>query len=133
MATARGRLKQRVRALNAFTNDIYHEQEILRAKKLPREEVLNNAQYRPEMQGVKVPNDIYAHIAGVDVVRAGKGEFYVLEDNLRVPSGVSYMIEDRKMMMRLFPELFARHSVAPVEHYPTYCSIVCAAWHHRRE
>jgi uncharacterized circularly permuted ATP-grasp superfamily protein len=111
-------LKQRVRALNAFTNDIYHDQEILRAKKLPREEVLNNAQYRPEMQGVKVPNDIYAHIAGVDVVRAGKGEFYVLEDNLRVPSGVSYMIEDRKMMMRLFPELFARHSVAPVEHYP---------------
>jgi len=111
-------LKQRVRALNAFTKDIYHDQEILRAGKVPKEEVLNNAQYRPEMQGIKVPNDIYAHIAGIDVVRAGKGEFYVLEDNLRVPSGVSYMIEDRKMMMRLFPELFARHSVAPVEHYP---------------
>lgn len=111
-------LKQRVRALNAFTCDIYHDQEILRAEKLPADEVLRNAQYRPEMQGVNVPNDIYAHIAGVDVVRAGKGEFYVLEDNLRVPSGVSYMIEDRKMMMRLFPELFARHSIAPVEHYP---------------
>jgi uncharacterized circularly permuted ATP-grasp superfamily protein len=70
------------------------------------------------MQGVNVPCDIYAHIAGVDVVRAGAGEFYVLEDNLRVPSGVSYMLEDRRMMMRLFPELFARHRVAPVEHYP---------------
>jgi uncharacterized circularly permuted ATP-grasp superfamily protein len=75
-------------------------------------------QYRPEMQDIDVPGDIYAHIAGIDVVRAGKGEFYVLEDNLRVPSGVSYMLEDRKMMMRLFPDLFARYSVAPVEHYP---------------
>jgi len=111
-------LKQRVRALNAFIKDIYHDQEILKAEKLPADEVRRNAQYRPEMQGVNVPNDIYAHIAGIDVVRAGKGEFYVLEDNLRVPSGVSYMIEDRKMMMRLFPELFARHSIAPVEHYP---------------
>ena len=111
-------LKQRVRALNAFIKDIYHDQEILRAGKLPAEEILNNAQFRPEMKGVTVPNDIYAHIAGVDIVRAGKGEFYVLEDNLRVPSGVSYMIEDRKMMMRLFPELFAQHAVAPVEHYP---------------
>ena len=111
-------LKQRVRALNAFIKDIYHDQEILRAGKLPAEEILNNAQFRPEMKGVSVPNDIYAHIAGVDIVRAGKGEFYVLEDNLRVPSGVSYMIEDRKMMMRLFPELFAQYAVAPVEHYP---------------
>jgi uncharacterized circularly permuted ATP-grasp superfamily protein len=70
------------------------------------------------MQGIDVPGSIYAHIAGIDVVRAGRGEFYVLEDNLRVPSGVSYMLEDRRMMMRLFPELFARHSVAPVEHFP---------------
>ena len=70
------------------------------------------------MKGVKVPCDVYAAIAGVDVVRAGAGEFYVLEDNLRVPSGVSYMLEDRRMMMRLFPELFARHKIAPVEHYP---------------
>jgi uncharacterized circularly permuted ATP-grasp superfamily protein len=111
-------LKQRVRALNAFTTDIYHAQEILKAGKIPAEQVLCNAQYRPEMQGIDVPGSIYAHIAGVDVVRAGKGEFYVLEDNLRVPSGVSYMLEDRRMMMRLFPELFAMHSVAPVEHYP---------------
>src|ERR1700712_3715497 len=70
------------------------------------------------MQGVDVPGNIYAGIAGIDVVRAGVGEYYVLEDNLRVPSGVSNMIEDRKMMMRLFPELFAKYRVAPVEHYP---------------
>jgi uncharacterized circularly permuted ATP-grasp superfamily protein len=111
-------LTQRVRALNAFINDIYHDQAILRAGKLPAEEVLCNQQYRPEMQGIDVPNAIYAHIAGIDVVRAGHGEFYVLEDNLRVPSGVSYMLEDRRMMMRLFPELFARYSIAPVDHYP---------------
>jgi uncharacterized circularly permuted ATP-grasp superfamily protein len=111
-------LKQRVRALNAFLNDIYHSQDILQAGHIPAEQILCNGQYRPEMQGIDVPGSIYAHIAGVDVVRAGAGEFYVLEDNLRVPSGVSYMLEDRRMMMRLFPELFALHSVAPVEHYP---------------
>lgn len=111
-------LRQRVRALNAFLGDIYHGQEILGAGLIPETQVLCNVQYRPEMQGIDVPGGIYAHIAGVDVVRAGAGEFYVLEDNLRVPSGVSYMLEDRRMMMRLFPELFARHKVAPVEHYP---------------
>jgi len=111
-------LRQRVKALNAFLNDIYHDQEILKSGRIPAEQVLNNGQYRPEMQGVDVASGIYAHIAGVDVVRAGAGEFYVLEDNLRVPSGVSYMLEDRKMMMRLFPELFSRHKVAPVQHYP---------------
>ncbi|WP_211162875.1 circularly permuted type 2 ATP-grasp protein [Aromatoleum diolicum] len=116
--TLRAGLKQRVKALNMFLDDIYHGQDILRAGKIPPEEVLNNAQFRPEMRGFKVPNGIYAHIAGVDVVRAGEGEFYVLEDNLRVPSGVSYMLEDRKMMMRLFPELFAHQKIAPVEHYP---------------
>jgi uncharacterized circularly permuted ATP-grasp superfamily protein len=111
-------LRQRVKALNMFLHDVYHDQEILKAGKIPAEQVLNNAQYRPVMQGVDLPGQIYAHIAGVDIVRAGAGEFYVLEDNLRVPSGVSYMLEDRKMMMRLFPELFARHKVAPVQHYP---------------
>ena len=111
-------LWQRVKALNAFLNDIYHEQEILRAGRIPAEQVLNNTQFRSEMMGVDVPSGIYAHIAGVDIVRAGAGESYVLEDNLRVPSGVSYMIEDRKMMMRLFPELFSRHMIAPVQHYP---------------
>ena len=111
-------LRQRVKTLNLFLHDIYHGQEILKAGRVPADHVLKNAQYRPEMQGLDVPNGIYAHVAGVDIVRAGQGEFYVLEDNLRVPSGVSYMLEDRKMMMRLFPELFARYSVAPVEHYP---------------
>jgi uncharacterized circularly permuted ATP-grasp superfamily protein len=111
-------LAQRVRALNAFICDIYHEQRILRAGVIPAERVLCNAQYRPEMQGVEVPGKIYAHIAGIDVVRDDRGNFCVLEDNLRVPSGVSYMLENRKMMMRLFPELFAHHPIAPVEQYP---------------
>ena len=111
-------LAQRVRALNAFIGDIYHEQRILRAGVIPTERVLCNAQYRPEMQGVDVPGGIYAHIAGIDVVRDADGAFCVLEDNLRVPSGVSYMLETRKMMMRLFPELFAQHPVAAVEQYP---------------
>jgi uncharacterized circularly permuted ATP-grasp superfamily protein len=111
-------LVQRVTALNRFLHDVYHDQDILRAGVIPREQVLNNAQYRPAMRGVKVPSDIYAQIAGIDIVRAGEGEFYVLEDNLRVPSGVSYMLENRKMMMRLFPALFASNRVAPVEHYP---------------
>jgi uncharacterized circularly permuted ATP-grasp superfamily protein len=111
-------LRQRVTALNAFLHDVYHDQEILRAGRIPAEQILCNTQYRPEMQGIDLPMDVYAHIAGVDLVRAGAGEYFVLEDNLRVPSGVSYMLEDRKAMMRLFPELFARCPVAPVEHYP---------------
>jgi len=111
-------LRQRVTALNMFLHDVYHGQEILKAGRIPAEQVLNNVQYRPVMQGVDVPGGIYAHIAGVDIVRAGEGGFHVLEDNLRVPSGVSYMLENRKMMMRLFPELFASHKVAPVHHYP---------------
>ena len=115
-------LRQRVTALNRFIHDIYHEQEILKAGHVPAEQILRNAQYRPEMMGVQVPGEVYAHIAGVDIVRAanpdGSGTTYVLEDNLRVPSGVSYMLENRKMMMRLFPELFSMHRVAPVAHYP---------------
>jgi uncharacterized circularly permuted ATP-grasp superfamily protein len=115
-------LAQRVNALNRFLHDIYHDQEILKAGIVPREQVENNAQFRPEMMGVDLPNHVYSQISGVDIVRApnadGEGEYYVLEDNLRVPSGVSYMLENRKMMMRLFPELFSAHSVAPVAHYP---------------
>ena len=111
-------LRQRVKALNAFLHDIYHEGAILKAGRIPAEQVLGNSQVRTEMMGVKVAGDIYAHIAGVDLVRAGEGEYYVLEDNLRTPSGVSYMLEDRKMMMRLFPDLFSSMSIAPVEHYP---------------
>ena len=115
-------LVQRVTALNRFIHDVYHGQDIIRAGIVPADLILNNAQYRPEMAGLHVPQDIYAHIAGIDIVRApdaqGNGEYYVLEDNLRVPSGVSYMLENRKMMMRLFPELFSLHKVAPVAHYP---------------
>ena len=112
-------LRQRVRALNMFLRDVYHDQDILRAGRLPAERILRNSQYRPEMRGVHVTGDIYAHVAGIDVVRASDaGEYFVLEDNLRVPSGVSYMLENRKMMMRLFSDLFARNRVAPVAHYP---------------
>jgi len=115
-------LVQRVTALNRFIHDVYHDQDILKAGVVPREQIERNAQFRPEMVGVDVPNQIYSHISGIDIVRApdsaGNGEYYVLEDNLRVPSGVSYMLEDRKMMMRLFPDLFSQHRVAPVAHYP---------------
>ncbi|MBK7684659.1 MAG: circularly permuted type 2 ATP-grasp protein [Rhodocyclaceae bacterium] len=115
-------LRQRVKALNAFIHDVYHDQEIIKAGRIPAQQILANSQFRKEMIGVDVPGNIYAHIAGVDLVRADtanvSGEYFVLEDNLRTPSGVSYMLEDRKMMMRLFPELFARQAIAPVEHYP---------------
>jgi uncharacterized circularly permuted ATP-grasp superfamily protein len=111
-------LRQRVLALNLFLNDIYHRQEILDDGKIPREQIVGNSEYRPEMRGMDVPGGIHAHIAGIDIVRAGDGKYYVLEDNLRVPSGVSYMIENRRMMMRLFPELFAQQSIAPVDDYP---------------
>lgn len=115
-------LRQRVTALNRFLEDIYHGQEILKAGVIPSEPVLNNAQFRKEMVDLKVPGGIYSIIAGIDIVRAcnpdGSGTYYVLEDNLRVPSGVSYMLENRKMMMRLFPDLFAEHRIAPVAHYP---------------
>ncbi len=115
-------LAQRVTALNRFIHDVYHGQEILKAGVVPAEQVLRNSQFRAEMMGVDVPGNVYSHIAGIDIVRAGNadgsGSYYVLEDNLRVPSGVSYMLENRKMMMRLFPDLFSRHRVAPVAHYP---------------
>ena len=111
-------LVQRVKALNAFLKDIYHGQEILKAGRVPAALIRGNAQYRPEMQGVDVPRDVYVHIAGIDLVRTGLDDFYVLEDNLRVPSGVSYMLENRSVMMRLVPELFSCMPVAPVEHYP---------------
>ena len=115
-------LCQRVTALNRFIHDVYHDQEIIKAGHVPREQIVKNAQFRPEMMGVDLPGGVYSHIAGIDIIRAanpdGSGSYYVLEDNLRVPSGVSYMLEDRKMMMRLFPELFSQHRVAPVAHYP---------------
>lgn len=111
-------IKQRVKALNAFLHDIYHDQEIIKAGVISAHQVLENELYRKEMQGIDLPNQVYAHIAGIDLVRVAENDFYVLEDNLRTPSGVSYMLENRNTMMRLFPELFANHSVEPVEHYP---------------
>ncbi|MCL6702388.1 circularly permuted type 2 ATP-grasp protein [Pseudomonas sp. T1.Ur] len=109
---------QRVQALNMFLADIYHGQRILKEGIIPAEQVLANEGYQIAMQGLDLHRGIYAHIAGVDLVRDGDGSYYVLEDNLRTPSGVSYMLEDRKMMMRLFPELFAAQRVAPIDHYP---------------
>jgi uncharacterized circularly permuted ATP-grasp superfamily protein len=109
---------QRVQALNMFLADLYHDQHIIKAGIIPAEQVLANEGYQIAMQGLNLHRDLYAHISGVDLVRDGDGSYYVLEDNLRTPSGVSYMLEDRKMMMRLFPELFAAQRVAPIDHYP---------------
>ena len=111
-------LKQRVKALNMFLRDIYHGREVLRAGIVPDDLIYRNPVFRPEMNGQHVPHDVYVHIAGIDIVRTDPDSFYVLEDNARTPSGVSYMLENREIMMRLFPDLFARHRVAPVERYP---------------
>jgi len=109
---------QRVTALNMFLADIYHDQRIIKAGIVPADQVLGNEGYQKAMVGLDLHRDIYSHISGVDLVRDGDGTYYVLEDNLRTPSGVSYMLEDRKMMMRLFPEVFAKQRIAPVDHYP---------------
>ena len=111
-------LTQRVKALNAFVRDVYHEREILLAGKMPPALVLHNDGFRPEMQGFDPPLDVYTHVSGIDMVRVGPTDFYVLEDNCRTPSGVSYMLENREAMMRLFPDLYSRHRIAPVSHYP---------------
>ena len=111
-------LVQRVKALNLFIKDIYGAREILRAGIVPDDLVFRNPAFRPEMSGQSVPHDIYVHIAGIDIIRVDADTFYVLEDNARTPSGVSYMLENREIMMRLFPELFSRHRIAPVEDYP---------------
>lgn len=109
---------QRVNALNMFLADIYHDQRIIKAGIIPADQVLGNEGYQKAMVGLDLHRGIYSHISGVDLVRDGDGTYYVLEDNLRTPSGVSYMLEDRKMMMRLFPEVFAKQRIAPVDHYP---------------
>jgi uncharacterized circularly permuted ATP-grasp superfamily protein len=110
-------LEQRVKALNLYLKDIYSRREILKAGIVPEDLVYQNPAFRPEMNGQRVPHDLYVHIAGIDVVRVDSETFYVLEDNARTPSGVSYMLENREIMMRLFPELFADNRVAPVENY----------------
>lgn len=114
---ARG-LDQRVNALNMFLCDVYGEQRALDEGIIDPSLVLLNDAYEPQMQGLQVPGGVYTHVAGIDLVRVGPDEFYVLEDNVRTPSGVSYMLENREMVMRLFPDLFRSYSVRPVDHYP---------------
>ncbi|MBY5931801.1 circularly permuted type 2 ATP-grasp protein [Tateyamaria omphalii] len=111
-------IEQRVRALNAFLHDIYHRQEIVRAGRLPAEMIARNDAFLPEMIGVSPPGDIYTHIVGTDLVRTGDNEFFVLEDNARTPSGVSYMLENRETMLHMFPELFSKIKVQSVSQYP---------------
>ena len=115
-----GGIEQRVRALNAFMYDIYHRQEIVKAGKLPEELVIGNSAFVPEMIGAEPPLGIYSHIIGIDIVRTSENDFFVLEDNTRTPSGVSYMLENRETMMHMFPDLFARNRVAPVDSYPDF-------------
>ncbi len=111
-------IEQRVRAINAFLYDIYHRQEIIRAGRVPQEMIANNAAFLPQMVGMEPPGGIYTHIVGIDLVRTGPDEFFVLEDNARTPSGVSYMLENRETMLRMFPELFTENRVRPVSQYP---------------
>jgi uncharacterized circularly permuted ATP-grasp superfamily protein len=111
-------LEQRVRALNVFLHDVYHRREIVRAGRIPAALILQNEAFRPEMQDFDVPAGTYTHVAGIDIVRTGPTDFYVLEDNCRTPSGVSYMLENREAMFRLVPNVIAQHRVKPISHYP---------------
>src|SRR5688500_6771141 len=112
-------IKQRLRALNLFLKDVYHHQFILKDGVVPVELVYSCPHYLREMQGINIPHDIYVHIAGIDLIRDHDGTFYVLEDNLRTPSGVSYMIENREITKRIFPDLIPQNFVRPVTQYPT--------------
>jgi uncharacterized circularly permuted ATP-grasp superfamily protein len=111
-------IDQRVRAINAFLHDIYNRQEILRAGIIPIELIAQNDAFLPQMMGFSPPGDVYTHIVGTDIVRTGQDDFYVLEDNARTPSGVSYMLENRETMLQMFPELFSQIRVQPVSDYP---------------
>ena len=117
-ATLERGIEQRVRAINAFLHDIYHRQEIIRAGRIPQEIISKNSAFLPEMVGVNPPGGVYTHIVGTDLVRTGENEFFVLEDNARTPSGVSYMLENRETMLQMFPELFSQLKVRPVSAYP---------------
>ena len=111
-------LKQRVAALNAFLLDVYGARECVHAGVIPEDLILRNPQFRLETAAIRPPHGVYTHICGVDLVRTGEADWWVLEDNCRTPSGVSYMLENREAMMRLFPALFSQHRIAPVETYP---------------
>ena len=111
-------IKQRIKALNLFIKDIYHEQFILNDNIIPAELIISNPNYLREMRNINVPNDIYTHISGIDLIRNEEGKFFVLEDNLRTPSGVSYMLENREITRRLYPEMIPREKVQPISDYP---------------
>lgn len=111
-------LQQRIRALNLFIDDLYNDQKVVKDKVFPRELLETADTLRPQCQGVHPPKGIWCHITGTDLVRDRDGTFYVLEDNLRVPSGVSYVLENREVMKRIFPQVFGGLSIAPVENYP---------------
>ena len=117
--TIQSGLEQRVQALNLFINDLYHDQKIIKDGVFPKDLLTKSVNFRPQCVGIKPPKNIWAHICGSDLVRDGKGTMYVLEDNLRVPSGVSYMLENRSVMKRVFPELFEQQSVLPISDYPS--------------
>ena len=110
-------LKQRVQALNLFIDDLYHEQKVVKDKVLPAEVLAQSANFRPQCVGINPPHGVWAHICGSDLVRGGDGTLYVLEDNLRIPSGVSYMLENRNVTKRVLPELFASGKILPVDDY----------------
>lgn len=110
-------LEQRARALNAFLHDVYHDRDIVRAGLIDERLILHNTQFLPEAAGFEAPGRIHAHIIGIDMVRTGPDDYYVLEDNCRTPSGVSYMVENREAMQRLFPDMFRNNAVEPVAHY----------------
>jgi len=112
-------IRQRAQALNAFLHDVYHRGEIIRAGRIPQDLVYQNPAFRPEMVGFDPPGRVYSHIVGIDIVRTGPDAFQVLEDNCRTPSGVSYMLENREIMTRMFPGLFSRVKVLPVDTYPS--------------
>lgn len=111
-------IKQRARALNAFLTDVYGRGEIVRAGRIPERLVYQNEAFEKAVCGFQPPRGVYSQIVGIDIVRTGPDQFYVLEDNCRTPSGVSYMLENREIMMRMFPQLFQENRIAPVEAYP---------------
>lgn len=115
--TSKG-LQQRLRALNCFINDIYNDQKVFKDKIIPKELILNSGNFRKQCMGIKPRFGVWAHICGTDLIRDSDGLFYVLEDNLRVPSGVSYMLENRRVTKRVFPELFENYNISPVQNYP---------------
>ena len=112
-------VKQRARALNAFLVDVYGRGEIIRAGRVPAHLVYRNEAYEPSVAGIRPARGVYSHIVGIDLVRTGPDEFFVLEDNCRTPSGVSYMLQNREIMMRMYPDLFRENRIAPVEGYPS--------------